>query len=143
MNDNNISMALSARYQCLANEVLRRLPTGWHADRVVRLEESRETLHLTQGRPAVACAARLQFKSDEAWIVTFYTSCLDTLSDEAVRWILARELARVLSESGQSWRCKVSSTTTQEERAEALALEWGFSGERHRFEEEYLLPKAS
>jgi len=96
MNNNNISMALSARYQCLANEVLRRLPSGWHADRVVRLEESRETLHLMQGRPAVACAARLQFKSESAWIVTLYTSCLDTLSDEAVRWILAREVARVL-----------------------------------------------
>jgi hypothetical protein len=143
MNNNNISMALSARYQCLANEVLGRLPSGWHADRVVRLEESRETSHLPQGRPAVACTARLQFKSEEAWIVTLYTSCLDMLSDEAVRWILAHELGRVLSKPDQSWRRKVNSTSTQDQRAEALALGWGFAGERRRFEQEYLLPRAS
>jgi hypothetical protein len=143
MNNNNISMALSARYQCLANEVLSRLPSGWHGDRVVRLEESRETLHLAQGQPAVACAAKLQFKSEEAWIVTLYTACLDTLSDEAVRWILARELGRVLSEPNQSWRHKANATPAQDERAEALALGWGFSSERRQFEQEYLLPRAS
>jgi|SRR5215831_14975020 len=86
MNTNNISMALSARYQRLVQEVLDCLPSGWHGDRVVRLGESRETLHLTHGWPAVAYAARLQFKSDEAWIITLYTSSLDTLSDESVRW---------------------------------------------------------
>ena len=141
--NNNISMALSTRYQCLAREVLSRLPSGWHANRVVRIEESRETLHLALGRPAVACVARLQFKSDEAWIVTLYTSCLDTLSDEAVRWILAREIARVLSEPNQSRRRKAQTASPQHDRAEALALGWGFSKERHRFEEEYLLPRAS
>jgi hypothetical protein len=109
----------------------------------VRLEESRETLQLDHGWPAVACAARLRFKADEAWIVTLYTSSLDTLSDKAVRWILARELARVIAEPDQSWRSKVNSTSIQEERAETLALGWGFIGERRQFEHEYLLPKAS
>ena len=143
MNSNNITTALSPRYQRLASEVLGRLPAGWHADRVVRLEESRETLHLAQGRPAVACAAKLQFKSEEAWIVTLYTACLDTLSDEAVRWILARELGRVLSEPNQSWRRKANATPAQDARAEALALGWGFSSERRQFEQEYLLSRAS
>lgn len=142
MHDNNISMALSTRYQRLANEVLRRLPSGWQANRVLRIEESRETLHLTQGRPAVACVAKLQFKSEDAWIITLYTSSLDNLSDEAVRWILAREFGRVLSEDSQPWEQKSDRTPTQE-KAEMLAIEWGFSQERQRFEEEYLLPKAS
>jgi len=143
MNSNNVSMALSARYQRLANDVLRRLPSGWNANRVMRLEESRETLHFAMGRPTVACVARLHFKSDEAWIVTLYTSCLDTLSDEAVRWILAREIGRVLSDPNQSRRQKAHSTSIPDDRAEALALKWGFSHERHRFEQEYLLPRAS
>jgi hypothetical protein len=143
MNRNNITTALSSRYQRLASEVVDRLPSGWHADRIVRLEESRETLQLAQGRPAIACTARLQFKSDEMWIVTLYTASLDTLSDEAVRWILARELGRVLSEPNHSWRRKAKVTPAQDARAEALALGWGFSTERRRFEEEYLLPRAS
>lgn len=143
MNTSNISMALSPRYQSLAKDVLDRLPPGWHKDRVVRLEESRETLQLDHGWPAVACAAKLQFKSEEAWIVTLYTACLDTLSDEAVRWILARELGRVLSDPPQSWRRKANATPAQDERAEALALGWGFSSERRQFEQEYLLPRAS
>jgi len=142
MKTNNICMALSARYQRLVREVLDRLPSGWHRDRVVRLEESRETLHLTHGWPAVAYAARLQFKSDEAWIITLYTSSLDTLSDESVRWIVARELGRVLSEAGRPWGRKANSTPI-EEKADALAIKWGFSREHRRFEEEYALPKAS
>ena len=143
MNSNNVSMALSVRYQRLADEVLRRLPSGWNANRVMRIEESRETLHFAMGRPTVACVARLHFKSDEAWIVTLYTSCLDTLSDQAVRWILAREIGRVLSDPNQFRQQKANSTSTEDDRAEVLAIGWGFSNERHQFEREYLLPKAS
>ena len=75
--------------------------------------------------------------------MTLYTSCLDTLSDEAVRWILARELAHVLSEPNHPWRRKVNATSAQDARAEALALGWGFSSERRQFEQEYFLPRAS
>jgi len=138
----NISMALSPRYQSLAKGVLDRLPPRWHKDRIVRLEESRETLHLAYGWPAVAFAARLQFKSEEVWIVTLYTSSLDALSDDSVRWILAREFGRVLSEDHQPWERKSDQTPTQQ-KAEVFAIEWGFSQERQRFEQEYLLPKAS
>ena len=68
-------------------------------------------------------------------------SALDNLSNEAVLWVLARELGRVLSEPNWSWRRKGSATSTQDEAAEALALEWGFSSERDRFEQEYILSK--
>jgi len=134
-------MALSPRYYRIANEVLRRLPAGWQADHVLRLEESRETVHLPQGRPAVACSARLQFKSQHAWIVILYTSCLDTLSDEAVRWILACELGRVVSDG--AWDVKLTGINMPDERVDANAMKWGFAHERRRFEEEYLLPLAS
>ena len=142
MITSNISMALSARYQGLVKEVLDRLPGDWHGNTIVRLEESRETFHLAHGWPAVACAARLQFKADEVWVVTLYTSCLDTLSDESVRWIVARELGRVLSEERNRLLGLKHAASTQE-KAEALAIEWGFASDRQRFNQEYLLPRAS
>ena len=141
MMTSNISMALSSRYQGLVKEVLDRLPGDWHGNKVVRLEESRETFHLAHGWPAVACAARLQFKADEAWIVTLYTSRLDRLSDEAVRWIVARELGRIVSDE-RSRLLGPKRHATQEE-AEGLAIEWGFASDRQRFNQEYLLPRAS
>jgi hypothetical protein len=138
----NISLALLPRYHRVAGDVMDRLPSGWHGDRIIRVEESRELLHLAPGRPAIACTARLQFKADEMWIITLYTARLDRLSDEAVRWILAREFGRLASDPA-AWRRTTSLTAAPDDRAEAVALAWGFAEERHRFEQEYLLPKAS
>lgn len=142
MNTTNISMAVSPRYQLLTKNVLERLPRGWHKDRIIRLEESREMVQLTHGWPAVICAAKLQFKAEQAWIVTLYTASLDALSDDSVRWILAREFGRVRSGDRQPWERKSNGTPIQE-KADALAIEWGFSLERQRFEQEYLLARAS
>jgi hypothetical protein len=136
-------MALSGRYQRLAKEVLDRLPSRWNSGRVVKLEESMETIYLTHGQPAVAWTARLQFKSDEMWVVTLYSTFLDTLSDEAVRWIIVREFARVASDASRLWRNRFGRTPVHETIAETQALNWGFSEERRRFEKECELPKAS
>ncbi len=138
-----ISMALSPRYHYLAEEVLGRLPTDWHADRIVRLEESREIVHLSEGRVAVACVARLQFKIERIWMVTMHTSCLDTLSDEAVQWVLARELGRVVSDDFRRRQPILDAMASEDERAESQALAWGFLKEHLRFQQEYLLSRAS
>jgi hypothetical protein len=142
-HDAHITMALSPRYQRLAKEVLNRLPARWNSGRVVRLEESKETIYLRHGRPVVACGARLQFKSVELWVVTLYTSALYELSDEAVRWIIARELGRVASDASQLWRNRFSKKPVQEDTADAQALTWRFCEERRQCERECILPKAS
>ena len=139
----HITMAVSPRYQRLAKEVLSRLPSRWNAGRVVRLEESKEMLYLRNGQSVAACAIRLRFKVDEMHVLTLYTSALHTLSDQAVRWVLAREFGRMASDVRPSLFNRWSGKPIQEDSAEAQALTWGFSEERQQFEREYVLPKAS
>jgi hypothetical protein len=105
--------------------MLGRLPPSWHANCIVRLEESREIIHLNEARVAVACVARVQFKIERIWVVTMYTSCLDTLSDEAVQWVLARELGRVVADESRLQQPILNETASQDERAESQALRWG------------------
>lgn len=81
---------------------------------------------------------------DQGWIVTLYRRNLDTLSDAAVGWVIAHELAHVasglqtgsivvggvpLTQTGRGQYNPAPSQETHEDAADGIAFQWGFSNE--------------
>jgi hypothetical protein len=146
---------LPPRYQQLANEVSHRLPPGWLvgdlADNAPNVEwevELTEDVHLTQsGCIVVASAAAERFETIECWTVTLHRRVLDQLSDQAVRWVIARELGYVAAcrasgilaaaESDHSGPAAVRAAC--ERRADVYAIDWGFSEEKKAYDREVSL----
>jgi len=124
---------LSVRYRRLVREVAFRLPEGWGADRVIRIEETTEA-HSPQ---IYAYTFLLQSRADQAWLIKLHTPNLDELSDKAVRWVLAREFGRIASRvplrQRLFWRKKGDQRSPQL-LAEGTALDWGFTEEYQQFE---------
>lgn len=146
---------LPPRYQQLANEVSQRLPPRWLAcglgDDTPNVEweiELTEDVHLTQsGCVVVASAAAERFETVECWTVTLHRRVLDQLSDQAVRWVIARELGYVAA-------CRASGIVVSpepypsgpasiraacERRADVYAIDWGFSEEKKAYDREVSL----
>jgi hypothetical protein len=139
---NQMVGTLSPRYRRLVQEVLRRLPLGWNKGWIVRMEESKETSCWIFGRLHYLQVAVInEGRSASAWVLSLCTPHLDSLSDDAVRWILAYGFGNVaacppprLVFAGA--RIKSVRQPKAHERAEAQALDWGFSEERRTFEKE-------
>lgn len=139
MNSRMVEM-LSPRYQRLVSEVLHRLPLGWNAGWIVRIEESGKTPFPVTGCIRYTSAEVInEGRSARAWVLTLFTRHLDGLSDKAVRWVIAHRFAHFAScaPSGLSWRATRNRNAEKDDRAaDAQAHTWGFSEERRHFEEE-------
>lgn len=131
---------LSPRYQRLVTEVLHRLPLGWNAGWIVRIEESEKTPFPVTGCMRYTSGEVInEGRSARAWVVTLFTRRLDGLSENAVRWVIAQRFARLGSwpSSRLSWRATRGRNAEKDDRvADARALGWGFSEERRHFEVE-------
>ena len=132
------------RYRRLVTEVLCRLPADWDAARTWEVGVSSEQTPRGYG------SARHEIEADgeieQVWIMTLYPSLIDRLSDAACLWVIAHEFGHIASGlSGASLVIEgigytpvkgtanqykeIVSTEDQEDIAEKLALEWGFSSE--------------
>lgn len=91
------------RYYALAREVLLRLPEKWDLYRTFTIELSpnaprRPGLYAGCYRPDEAeemPVSPLEGREEQFWIVTLYDQALCSRSSEAVRWVIAHELAHV------------------------------------------------
>ncbi len=142
--DAHVHPDVPARYRRIVTDVLWRLPEAWDAAREWSVEISAETT------PRGYASARHEDESDgeieQVWIVTLYPELLDRLSDAACRYIIAHEFGHVAS--GLSMGCisiygtryspvkgtanefeEVTSTDDQEDVANLMAMDWGFSSE--------------
>jgi hypothetical protein len=146
---------LPPRYQRLATEVSQRLPPGWmlggpadHSSDIDWEIELTEDVHLTQsGCVVVASAAAERFETIECWTVTLHRRVLDHLSDQAVRWVIARELGYVAAcrasgsgispESDDSGPGPVRAACDR--RADVYAIDWGFADEKKAYDQEVSL----
>lgn len=136
------------RYRHLLSEVLSRLPADWDAARNWQVEVSSEQT------PRGYASARHEDEADgeieQMWIMTLYPSLLDRLSDKACLYVIAHEFGHIASglygpslvnkgigyapaKGTANQYEEVVSTGNQEDIAEKLALEWGFSPELQAF----------
>lgn len=147
-----------SRYKVLLRRVLEQLPDGWDDFRTFGVL-------LGEGRPVgYACALRFEgvethegedeAHSEQTWVVTLYPEWLDHLSDAAVMWVIAHELAHVAS----GCPCGIATSDgrritrlwgtvdtyrelgdleveVNEGTANVIARDWGFSQEETAFKE--------
>jgi hypothetical protein len=137
-----------SRYYQLTQAVLKRLPENWDLYRTYSFELS-ESLPFKPG--VGASAQRLEesetapdmIRSEQCWVITIYEQTLSTLSDDAVKWVIAHELGHVASglpcgslTIGRTHFTRIGGDTyrpiTADEKemhefvADAIARAWGF-----------------
>ena len=124
------------RYKKLAEATLARLPAGWDRYRVLTFElggSDRETY----GSAVLADGADgsdLESHHEQGWDVFLCPGLLDGLSDDAVCWVIAHELAHVAA--GLTCDALRSSRPDAfaEKVADAIARAWGFWLEEEAFD---------
>ena len=133
-----------SRYRRLVSEVLCWLPADWDAACTWQVGVSSE--QTPRGYARAQHENEADGDIEQVWIMTLYPSLLDRLSDKACLYVIVHEFGHIASGlCGPSLVHKgigyapvkgtanqyeeVVSTADQEDIAEKLALEWGFSPE--------------
>ena len=157
---NHLTGHLSERMRRLCRDVLLRLPEGWDEYRSFHIEESQDVPTQPGGKIGYANALRYEEAEslpsempdgvdiEQCWTVKLFVKHLALLSDVAVCWGIAHELAHIASglNTGSMTIGNVPMTQVSpghyepapptdllEEAANLTAESWGFSEERQRF----------
>ena len=131
---------LSPRYRRLATEVILRLPAEWDSHAVWEMREEERYGEIDSVVDRLYAGSRLKpeeestLESLQSWEVVISPSRLNALSDVAVSWIIVHELAHVASALPTDPKIRLDDIS--EDRADNIALWWGFKKEREAFDAE-------
>jgi hypothetical protein len=153
----NVALApnLSDRLRLLCQEVLDRLPEGWNEHREIDIEQLDEIpAPPPSGGIGYASCLREEegetlpdelpegIEPEQIYLVTLYRKNLDRLSDKAVQWAIAHELAHAASglptgsividgipytQVAPDQYVSAPGKDEHEDTADGLAMQWGFT----------------
>jgi hypothetical protein len=124
---------LSERYKRLVTEVLLRLPEEWDSHADWEMREGRHEVIDPEGIcPDKYYAGSRLFEGDDddvlqIWETILVADMLDGLSDQAIRGVIVHELGHIASALPTDPAIRNDSIC--EDRADAIAMWWGFEEE--------------